>query len=368
MSRATNIAAEKLLRERAVSLKNCGEYFSWEKQCDEVIELLKEQVSSKRICLIIGYSHSMNAQITRLEDLKQIMRRRFVHIGEKSKTVGLTRRAIDTAWENRVSTGVVINQSHAIPCEFLQNARELVMKYVMDFISKYNSVKVTTELNAEFSAGDQRARENINTEYVELLETSDLSECYKERVLVPTLASLAQVQKRDSAEWSLISMSNLTVNMNKYNSVRGGCYTKLPKNVMMKRAVVNVKSHDEACFAWSVVAALYPSKRHSDRLSSYPNFERVLNVSGINFPMALDQIEKFEQLNDLSINVYTPVQDKILPMRLTKNKKERHVNVLYFEEEREGNSCGHFAWIKNLSRLVGAQLNKSKHRKFICDR
>ncbi|KAL6438749.1 hypothetical protein ACFW04_004623 [Cataglyphis niger] len=31
-------------------------------------------------------------------------------------------------------------------------------------------------------------------------------------------------------------------------------------------------------------------------------------------------------------------------------------------------NVGHFAWIKNLSRLVSSQLSKKEHRKYICDR
>jgi hypothetical protein len=32
------------------------------------------------------------------------------------------------------------------------------------------------------------------------------------------------------------------------------------------------------------------------------------------------------------------------------------------------NGIGHFAWIKNLSRLVSSQLSKHDHKKYICDR
>ncbi|XP_076236198.1 uncharacterized protein LOC143180386 [Calliopsis andreniformis] len=45
-------------------------------------------------------------------------------------------------------------------------------------------------------------------------------------------------------------------------------------------------------------------------------------------------------------------------------RRGRHVNLLYVEND----SIGHFAWIKNLSRLVGTQLSKHEEKKFICDR
>jgi len=61
---------------------------------------------------------------------------------------------------------------------------------------------------------------------------------------------------------------------------------------------------DNACFAWSVVAALHPAKNHVDQNSLYPHYTSVLNLKDIEFPMTLTQIKKFENLNDISINVH----------------------------------------------------------------
>jgi len=83
--------------------------------------------------------------------------------------------------------------------------------------------------------------------------------------------------------------------------------------------------------------------------------------------MTLNQIKKFENLNDISINVYCIEKQKellILPIRLTDTKREKHVNLLYMQDDNEG----HFASIKNLSRLISSQLNKKKHKKFFCNR
>ncbi|EZA53823.1 hypothetical protein X777_06640 [Ooceraea biroi] len=39
----------------------------------------------------------------------------------------------------------------------------------------------------------------------------------------------------------------------------------------------------------------------------------------------------------------------IVPLRLTDDKKARHINLLYVPQD---NGLGHFTWIKNLSQLV----------------
>jgi len=80
--------------------------------------------------------------------------------------------------------------------------------------------------------------------------------------------------------------------------LHAGCYIELPREIKLKRAVVNVQSMDNACFAWSMVAALHPAERKPERESSYPHYSTVLNLKDIEFPMTLNQIKKFENLND----------------------------------------------------------------------
>ncbi|XP_025073192.1 uncharacterized protein LOC112552354 [Pogonomyrmex barbatus] len=148
--------------------------------------------------------------------------------------------------------------------------------------------------------------------------------------------------------------------------MHAGCYIELPWEIMLKRAVINMQSMDNACFAWSVVATLHLVERHTNRESSYPHYTTVLNLQDITFPMTLNQIKKFEHLNEISINVYDIKEKKILPIHLTTKKMEKHANLLYVQDPRDDN--GHFAYIKNLSRLVSSQLSKKEHKKYFCDR
>ncbi|KYN13228.1 hypothetical protein ALC57_14592 [Trachymyrmex cornetzi] len=113
--------------------------------------------------------------------------------------------------------------------------------------------------------------------------------------------------------------------------------------------------------------ALNPAEKYTERESSYPHYTAVLNLAGIEFPMNLKDIQKFEQLNAVSINVYSNENKQILPVRLTSDKKEKHINILYLQDPRN-DSVGHIAWIKNLSRLVSSQLSRQKNKKFFCDR
>ncbi|XP_036149901.1 uncharacterized protein LOC118647940 [Monomorium pharaonis] len=364
---------ERELSEQADRIATLDECFTWLQRCDEFMQQLEEHNRVKRPRLAVGQRQSLVARIARLEGKKTRLQRRFVHVGDNYATASnnadrLVWREIHTAFENRVLTGVVNNVNYIEPRTFLEDAGDIVLERVRDALEKHNSVKVNTTFNGVFVTGDKRANKSINTKNCELFRMSDLSEWYERRVIEPTLASLEEFQKRDSGALSRIL--NLTVNINKYNPLHAGCYVTLLREIMMKRAVVNVNSKDNACFAWSVVAALHPAERHSDRESSYPHYTTVLKFDDIEFPVTLKDIGKFERLNTVSINVYGIKKEmamlKILPLRLSNNKREKHVNLLYLQNSRE-RSVGHFAWIKNLSRLVNSQLSKKEHKKYICD-
>jgi len=107
--------------------------------------------------------------------------------------------------------------------------------------------------------------------------------------------------------------------------------------------------------------------------SSCLHYTIVLDLIDIMFPMTLNQIRKFKNLNDISINVYLIEEQKeIFPLRLTDRKKDKHVNLLYVQDPCHGNT-GHFAsnasfWNKNLSHLVRSQITVRRNRIYFCNR
>lgn len=218
----------------------------------------------------------------------------------------------------------MINVDYIKPQLFLEDAGDVVIQHVHDSIKKHNSVKVNTVFNGEFVTGDKHANKSINTKNYELMRTSDLHKWYKQLIVESTLTSLDKFQERGSG-WALSRILDLTININMYNPMRAGCHHNLPQELIFKKAVINVQSNDNACFAWSVVAALYPSKDHTQRMSSYPHYTKSFNFKEITFLVTLKDITTFERYNKISINVYSLEKQKplaILPLWLTKNIKK----------------------------------------------
>ncbi|KYN41552.1 hypothetical protein ALC56_04015 [Trachymyrmex septentrionalis] len=78
-------------------------------------------------------------------------------------------------------------------------------------------------------------------------------------------------------------------------------------------------------------------------------------------------IERLEELCCAKHLVYGIENKQVLPLRLTSDKKDKHVNLLYMQDPRD-DGVGHFVWIKNLLRLVRSQITRKKNKKYFCDR
>ncbi|XP_020298775.1 uncharacterized protein LOC109863010 [Pseudomyrmex gracilis] len=192
--------------------------------------------------------------------------------------------------------------------------------------------------NGKVVTGEKTSVKSFITRNRKLYHASDLRVWYDQDVMDATMTALEEFQERDSG-WALVQILNLKVNVNNHNSMRARCQVQITRKIQFKHAVVNYS----ACAS-------------------------VLNFDKIEFPITLHQVARFER-NNVSVNVFTATEQGhgYVPLHFTSNKKNKYVNPLYVPDQQDGH-VGHFAWIKNLSRLVSLQLSKKKTAKYICDR
>ncbi|KAJ8949415.1 hypothetical protein NQ318_007514 [Aromia moschata] len=124
-------------------------------------------------------------------------------------------------------------------------------------------------------------------------------ESFKEEMI----SKATDFQERASG-WSLQQVMFLEVNINKFNTLTASSYIKLPRQIGSRKAVLNIQNNDTTCFAWSINAAVFPANGHPALTSSYPHYNTLLNFEGIDFPVKLKDIPKFEELNNISVNVF----------------------------------------------------------------
>ena len=85
--------------------------------------------------------------------------------------------------------------------------------------------------------------------------------------------------------------------------------------------------------------------------------------SGIEFPVSLKQIDKFEKQNPYAINVYGYEGD-VYPLKISKKHKTQVINLLIISSDE----TNHYCWIKNMSRLLSSQVNNHQHVRTFCHR
>ena len=121
---------------------------------------------------------------------------------------------------------------------------------------------------------------------------------------------------------------------------------------------------DHECFKWAVTSAVFPRKENGRRLNNQMRENsNNFNWSGIEFPVSLKQIDKFEKQNPYAINVLGYEDDEVYPLRISK-KKADFINLLLISNDK----TNHYCWIKNMSRLLSPQFNKHKTAHVFCYR
>ncbi|CAH0555862.1 unnamed protein product [Brassicogethes aeneus] len=322
------------------------------RECQKGQKRLKDALKRAKT---IGKKQHIEACMRNIKSLRNQLK------ASKQRGAGLTLRPegvrervhwddIESAFGSRIRTGLISNLKHKDPLAFLKDCKALFKIRIRNALKKDAAVKANVAFCGEFEIvkGDSVLNEykHFTTSNSAIYRNTNLDEWFKKNITNPILKELEEFQERDSG-WALKKVVNLGVNINKYTPQLGSSYIDLPLQIKKKHACINVKNNDQACFAWAVTSALHPVslEKNSGRLSSYPHYSSVLKLRGIQWPMTMKQIPSFEKQNDVSINVYIFQKEKskfmTLPSYLTKNKQERHVNLLliqdkYYEEGDEG--------------------------------
>ena len=138
----------------------------------------------------------------------------------------------------------------------------------------------------------------------------------------------------------------------------------MPSLLANKKEIINPKNKDDRCFLWAVTIAENPPENHPERIGKeIIKLSEKYNLKGISFPMSLENIGKFENLNNLAINVFG-WEKEVYPLRISKIKNKTKINLLYLKTKEKN----HFCWIKNLDKLLSTQVSKHKEPKVFCER
>ena len=180
------------------------------------------------------------------------------------------------------------------------------------------------------------------------MRTVDQHELYNQLKEAKQAATQAMVLfQKEGSGWELDEIFHLDLSIAQYTPVKGSSYIPLPSKLRAKKAIINIKNSDNKCFLWSVLASIHPISRDAERLYHYQQFEDELDFTGIEFPVAVDKIDKFEKQNSISVNVFG-FDDVLFPLYITKEHFDIHVNLLLHSQ----GTTRHYCLIKDLNKLL----------------
>lgn len=344
----------------------------------------------------------------------------------------------ERAFSRRISTFAIVNKDHIDIEAFLNDAYPIYQSELSRLVQNFTFVKTLATFTAEFekiidnaiesseqvnvnreramsvdgdgdsddddvpeasTSGNTPARSvNTTVKQTLYLTTSnkvigletDLNNHYESNIRAEIIRNVDDVAFRGSG-FALSRIIELAVQVCSYQPLGGSSYIKTPRRLDVKRAIVNVvNKNDEMCFKWAVLSALHPQQSNPSRINHYYRYNDDLNFRGIQFPVRINQIDKFLQQNaTISINIYyfDEGTNRICPLRLSSDIKQHHIHLLLLFQNRDiqvdpdlttsdrintflndGGMRTHYCWISDLSRLISSQLSNHHGRSYICDR
>ena len=143
----------------------------------------------------------------------------------------------------------------------------------------------------------------FNSLRTEFFEGSDISHLIQ-RMLAHIEAQTENPQFPESG-FTLDKLMHLYINFDRLVLTRGNSYIELPE-WKSKKAVINPQNKDDECFKWAVIGALHHEniKHHPERISLLRSYEKQYSWKGLEFPVSIKKIDKFEKSNPgIAVNV-----------------------------------------------------------------
>jgi hypothetical protein len=184
------------------------------------------------------------------------------------------------------------------------------------------------------------------------------------------IIDLVQAFLENGSDWVIDSIEQLEVRFAKFSSLQAGSYIPLPTALKQKsKSLLNIQNfdkNDNKCWLYNNIRHFHKPPHHEERVNHYKPYEHEFNLTGITFPMSLEQIPKWDKQNNTrsfvlsceggDLNTLQPVyQDK---HNLDCPNKVYHLLL------EQGNKR-HFVYIKNISGLC-PYTDKSKTTQFLC--
>ena len=163
-------------------------------------------------------------------------------------------------------------------------------------------------------------------------------------------------EQLEGSGFVLNGIVNVILEIYKVNDIQASSWVELPEKYKNNKSIINIKNDNQFCFLWCILAHLFPVEDHKNRTSNYSMHTNKLILNGLDFPMKIKDIPKFENLNNLNVNVFELTKTVLTPIHINTNYDQQQIDLLLYQN--------HYCLITKLPCLI----NKDSHMKWVCRR
>ena len=207
----------------------------------------------------------------------------------------------------------------------------------------------------------------FNSLMTEFFDASDINDLI-ERMLAYIKAQTENPKFPESG-FTPDKIMHLYINFHRLVLTRVSSYNVLPEWIKSKKAVINPQNKDEECFKWAIIEALHHEeiKHLPEEISLLRSYENQYNWKGLEFPVSIKKIDKFEKNNPgIAVNVLfsnNKNQNIYTARRSERNVKcKKQVNLLMIVDGEKR----HYTTIKFISRLLSKLNGKTRRAYHFC--
>ena len=305
---------------------------------------------------------SYNLDADRLKKLtKQLEKKEKKAQDELNKIFTPIREA--SAFRSYTNQYVMSNSNLGLgPKKFLEYAKPPII----NIFNSNRNIKTILYLYVKMSQGETIQEFAFHSKGLKLiLEGTNENDTYDE-MMEEILEEIDMARDAVGSGWRFEKVIKLVLHTTRWDPVNAGSYIELPPELKNRKAIINMKNQDDKCFMWSVLRALNPKDNHPERIDNdLKNKVDILNMEGIQYPVSLRGIDRFEHLNpEISITVlgYNK-DDKVYPLKVSKYTGCKHDIVLLLIKDGKNS---HYCLVKNISALLSFQINNNDHKRYFC--
>ena len=369
--RSLHVDIDQLVKEieESEALKRKDETLNDKRRLDDLkfqIKLVETETAFNKFVTQYKIEEIKDEKVNK--ETRSILEKQIKQLKKKKRKAkdGKRKRSLQKVIDGKVKEKV--NGKVYDPKSFLS----AVKPTIFTFLTENPDIKIQLVLKCVMSRTDLVTGEVEYTEayfdsYYEInFQGVDVSNLYK-TMTDKMLESFAKYLQNGS-NWVFDSIKELQLNTAKYEPLSGSSYIKLPKALVDKKAIINMQNDDNQCFKWCITRALNPIERDPRRITKILRLQaKKLNWEGLKFPITLSQINRFEKLNSVSVNVFGYEKTEVYPLRVSKHSQtdySHHVILLLISEGEKK----HYCLIKSMSRLLSSQTSTHGHKKLYCPR